>query len=285
MTHEVIVKLAQDIIDAIPGALGMTPDPWPDGYSSWDGEPWRTVVRLIKDAQVVGSHGTVPVSDSEPVGTERSAKNTLPKSAPEVEQAKEMERLTKLANDYRREVNIQRQRNTELDAAHKRALKNLFDAKHELALLSRASQPSVAVEQARVGTLFKWMCGCGDVFDQSITECLGCGDIAPTPTVSADASRKDEKKDLGAALLPADPPASPTTTEALPTALLSAFEAGAAHGREQDQYDHDAERFKSARQLTVEDEAAFISYLREVGSGTPSTHAERAETTRRSADE
>jgi hypothetical protein len=154
-----------------------------------------------------------------------------------------------------------------------------------VALLSRASQPSVAAEQARVGTLFKWMCGCGDVFDQSITECLGCGDIAPTPTVSADASRKDEKKDLGAALLPADPPASPTTTEALPTALLSAFEAGAAHGREQDQYDHDAERFKSARQLTVEDEAAFISYLREVGSGTPSTHAERAETTRRSADE
>jgi hypothetical protein len=49
--------------------------------------------------------------------------------------------------------------------------------------------------------LFKWMCGCGDVFDQSITECLGCGDIAPTPTVSADASREKDENDLGAGLI------------------------------------------------------------------------------------
>lgn len=42
-----------------------------------------------------------------------------------------------------------------------------------------------------------------------------------------------------------------------PDALLAGFLAGAAHGREQDQYHHDANRYKHAGELLAEDTAAF----------------------------
>jgi len=40
-------QLAKEIIDAIPGAIGMTPDPWPEQPDPHDGEPHRTVERLV----------------------------------------------------------------------------------------------------------------------------------------------------------------------------------------------------------------------------------------------
>lgn len=42
--------LAKAIIDAIPGALGITPDPWPEEPDARDGEPHRTVAHLIDSA-------------------------------------------------------------------------------------------------------------------------------------------------------------------------------------------------------------------------------------------
>lgn len=40
-------QVAKDIIDAIPSALGVTPDPWPNDGPAYDGEPHRTVEKLI----------------------------------------------------------------------------------------------------------------------------------------------------------------------------------------------------------------------------------------------
>ena len=42
--------IAKRIIDAIPGALGMTPDPWPDEPDPHDGEPHRTVAAILSAA-------------------------------------------------------------------------------------------------------------------------------------------------------------------------------------------------------------------------------------------
>lgn len=42
-----VTQCAAAIIDAIPEALGMTPDPWPIDGPSYDGEPHKTVERLL----------------------------------------------------------------------------------------------------------------------------------------------------------------------------------------------------------------------------------------------
>jgi hypothetical protein len=44
---ERVKQCAAAIIDAIPEALGMTPDPWPTDGPSYDGEPHKTVERLL----------------------------------------------------------------------------------------------------------------------------------------------------------------------------------------------------------------------------------------------
>ena len=50
-----VKQLAADIINAIPGALGMTPDPWEDEPSPHDGEPHKTVEALITAALNAGA--------------------------------------------------------------------------------------------------------------------------------------------------------------------------------------------------------------------------------------
>lgn len=45
-----IAMLADQIIDAIPQAIGMTPDPWPEeGARSGDNEPHATIEWLIRE--------------------------------------------------------------------------------------------------------------------------------------------------------------------------------------------------------------------------------------------
>jgi hypothetical protein len=100
----------------------------------------------------------------------------------------------------------------------------------------------------------------------------------------ADASREKDEKESGAALLPADPPASPTNTEALPIRFvneaITELDAVLHNRRMCFAEDSDADEFLG-HVTNARIALAKINHPL-VGSGPPPSPAERAETTRRS---